>query len=541
MRRLACSVAMVSLILPLTAPPPVLAQRSKSLPALVHSARDDLFLALERGDISEGTYALERFRSLGRPERVRARYGRITAADPRSATLLLRDVSLRLDDLSGQDRAEAEAVLARPTDGGGDLAGDGYATASEATCSTNLCFHWVETTADAPPPADGDSDSIPDWVETTMSTFEQVWQKEVVELGYRAPKSDLSSENHGPDGRLDVYLAQLGDEGLFGYCASDDPNADPDTTYPFYDVSGYCVVDNDFVGFPRGPLASLQVTAAHEFFHAVQYAYDFFDDAWLLEGTAAWIEDEVFDAVNDNYQYLANSPLRQSRIPLDFAFGPFQYGSWIFWRFLTEALGPTVVRDVWNRADGSQGGPDMYSLQATTAVLAQRGTPLRDTFADFGVANFLPGDSYEEGKAYPKANKKRPRPISLRLSGGEEKTRTIRLHHLTHDYVVFRPAKGLSGSLAIDLNLPPLSHGSEATLIIRFASGRIRLKSFTGNAQGDQALRVPFGGEVRDVVLVLTNASNRFRSCFQQATPLSCSGIPVDDGQDFRLSARVIQ
>ena len=51
------------------------------------------------------------------------------------------------------------------------------------------------------------------------------------------------------------------------------------------------------------------MTAAHEFFHAVQFAYNAFQDSWLLESTAAWVEDEAFDSVNDNYQYLRSSAL----------------------------------------------------------------------------------------------------------------------------------------------------------------------------------------------------------------------------------------
>ena len=64
-------------------------------------------------------------------------------------------------------------------------------------------------------------------------------------------------------------------------------------------MSAYCVVDNDyspaeFPGVVNG-LPALQVTAAHEFFHAVQFAYNAFQDSWLLESTAAWVEDEAFD------------------------------------------------------------------------------------------------------------------------------------------------------------------------------------------------------------------------------------------------------
>jgi hypothetical protein len=37
----------------------------------------------------------------------------------------------------------------------------------------------------------------------------------------------------------------------------------------------------------------LKVTAAHEFFHAVQFAYDIGEDGWLMESTATWMEEHV--------------------------------------------------------------------------------------------------------------------------------------------------------------------------------------------------------------------------------------------------------
>ena len=53
---------------------------------------------------------------------------------------------------------------------------------------------------------------------------------------------------------------------------------------------------------------SLKVTAAHEFFHAIQFAYDVDEDLWFMEGSATWVEDEVYDSINDNYQFLAVQP-----------------------------------------------------------------------------------------------------------------------------------------------------------------------------------------------------------------------------------------
>ena len=118
---------------------------------------------------------------------------------------------------------------------------------------------------------------------------------------------------------LDVYLADVGALGLSGYVATDDPHADDDS-YQYRDYSAYVVVDNDFsvaqLGASGGS-GGLRATAAHEFFHAVQFAYDSSEDAWLTEGTAVWMEDQVADDVNANRRWLRSSPLVHPWVPVD--------------------------------------------------------------------------------------------------------------------------------------------------------------------------------------------------------------------------------
>ena len=198
---------------------------SGRVPALTPAAPDGLTRALAAGELSEAQYALERARALFRLDAVRARYGTVRAPGPRDATLVLRDLVVRLHLLSPAERAAARRLLARPTDNP-DPDGTTYAAAEAAPyCTTNGCIHYVATTTDAPDPVDANANGLPDYVEAVGAEFEVVWAKEVVAYGYRPPKSDLNSTNHGPDGRIDVYIADIGDDRLYGYCTTDDPNA----------------------------------------------------------------------------------------------------------------------------------------------------------------------------------------------------------------------------------------------------------------------------------------------------------------------------
>ena len=363
--------------------------------------------------------------------------------------------------------------------------------------------------------------------------FEQVWAKEIDGLGYRPPLSDLDTVENGGDARLDVYLADVAAQGFFGWCTSDDP-----ALVTSRRVSAFCVIDDDFANpnlNAASPLAALQATAAHEFFHAVQFGYDWLEDLWLVEGTATWMEDEVFDGNNDNLRYLGSgSPLRRPGVPLDLGRGGHEYGAWIFWRYLSERFGAGIVKDVWKRAaEREQSNP--YSLAATERELRSRGRSFTRVFAGFGVANRLPASRYREGASYP--GRPRSRATALGWSRPATGTRAVVLRHLSNRTVAFRPAGG-SRFLRVSV-AASRDRGSAATLIVRHGSGRVsvrrvRIRNGAGGAT------VPFAaGAVRSVELVLTNADTDFR-CWL-GTALSCSGEARDDRLRFAYEAQVLR
>jgi hypothetical protein len=523
---------------------------AKPAPAVVDVGRDALARALERGRIDEATYALERARSLFDLAGVRARYGAdVRRPDPRAATLVLRDLVLRLRDLTAAERAEARSILARPTDGAADPQKDGYSVSEEPPfCSTNGCVHYVASTPDAPDLTDTDpADGIPDYVETASAVLEEVWATEVTELGYRRPKSDLTSANNGGDGRIDVYLANLGDEGLYGYCTTDDPNAiDPNSTYRYYDFSAYCVVDNDYAEFPApsNGIRGLKVTMAHELFHAVQFAYDAAEDAWFMESTATWMEDEAYDRINDNRQYLPYGPLGRPRVSLDLNRGYAVYGAWIWPRFLVETGEDVdIIRRVWRKAAAAPGDRDMYSLQAYAAVIAALGARFRWAFADFGMYNAAPAALYEEGRSYPTP----PDDERIRITswnGGAAGSEL--LDHLTNAYVRLTPGGGVSSTarLAVSLDGPPRRTGTEASVVVFFTGGRVRFVPLPVNRRGDTSTVVPFkAGRIARVEVVMTNASmRRDGGCWRDPRRrYACWAYPRDDDLRFRYAVTLIQ
>ncbi len=438
-------------------------------------------------------------------------------------------------------------VRFRPTDGGQDPQGSGYSVPSRHVCGPHLCVHWVSSTDDAPPLSDANGNGLPDQVDRTLSTFEAAWAFEIGKLGFRPPMSDAASRNHGPDGRLDIYLADIGRVDLDGYVATDDPHSS-DNNYAYRNYSAYIVVDDDFSTSQLGSTGGfdgLRVTAAHELFHAVQYAYDAGEDGWLMEGTAAWMEDQFADDVNTDRAWLRQSPLTQPWIPVDSSEGLHEYGAWIFWRYLSESMGSgtsdtSIIRRIWELAADRPGAPNLFSARAVEVALHDRGRGFGGVLAAFGSWNVAPAAFYREGVAYPRA----PIVRSFRLDGHHAVTgwSTIRLNHLATAAVSFAPAidAPMHSWLRVMIDAPPSGDGSGARVMIEQRSGVIREIAVTLDRRGDADLRLPFGRQgVSRIVVVMANASTNF-DCWTGAG-YSCNGRSHADQAPFSYVASLIR
>lgn len=464
------------------------------------------------------------------PDDIINRAGRLLTGSPDQTerrfdlTLTMRDLFMARDRLGFFDSVRADVLLARPTDGLQDPAGDGYRGDADRVCGKRLCVHYAERGSDAPRSGA--------WVTRTLHVLADVWSFEIDDLGLRRPPSD---HGRGGDKRFDVYLADLGSRGLFGYCT-------PEARVPGeqFAASGYCVLDNDFARSQYGarPRSSLRVTAAHEFFHAIQFGYDFREDPWLLESTATWMEDQFADGSNDNRRYLKYGSVRRPGQPIDLFSNTryAQYGNWAFWEFLSERFGPGIVRDVWDLVDARGGAPDDYSVEALRAVLASRGG-LPDVLAAFEAASLDPGDHYDEGGHWPRARVSR----TLRLGPDDRSSRTLQVDHLAADNLQIVPgadAAARGTRLVVTVDGPDRAASPAVSLEIRRSSGRVERRTVELDRRGRGRAVVAFGARRTDgVVVTAVNASTRYR-CYRD-TSFACSGKPLDQGRGFRITAAV--
>src|SRR4051794_4296789 len=197
------------------------------------------------------------------------------AGHGRELTPLLKDLAVKLPALTGADRRLAQRLLARPTLGETASNEDGYSVGehSPPLCTAHFCIHWVDTTADAPPSFG--------YVQTMSQVFEQVYDVENNQLGWRPPASDGARGCPGsaPDcmNKTDVYIKNVGGQGVYGYSAPDPGQGQTLSQH------AYLVMDNDYSAaeFPKyggNPVEPMEVTAAHEYNHVLQFAYDVAQD-----------------------------------------------------------------------------------------------------------------------------------------------------------------------------------------------------------------------------------------------------------------------
>jgi hypothetical protein len=156
-------------------------------------------------------------------------------------------------------------------------------------------------------------------------------------------------------------------------------------------------------------LQALQVTAAHEYNHILQLAYDAWQDKWMKEGTAVWMEDKVYDDVNDYAQYL--EPWSESsRQPLTDGGFPKPYGDALFNRFLEQTYHPDVIRRAWEvSAETGSFAPGAYNR-----ALRERGESFFRAFTSFAAHTAewrATSGPFEEGETFPDMLRALGRPL----------------------------------------------------------------------------------------------------------------------------------
>jgi hypothetical protein len=364
-------------------------------------------------------------------------------------------------------------------------------------CGPNFCVHWVAEGIDAPDLADSNADGVPDFVQRVLQIAEHVHTVENDELGWREPKSD--GELGGGHGKTDIYLSQIGGE-LFGYAAPDPGQASKEHQIPRR-LHGYLVLDNDYSAFefPKTtPTHDLEVTLAHEYNHILQFGYDAFQDPWFAESTATWMEDQVYNGINDYLRYVRRwvrryeTPLTTSSIK--------EYGSAIWNQWLEHRYGGAIVRRAW--AGAIHARPGGFSVAAYEEAIRVAGhSDLPHDFARFAtdVAEWRTGEGFRESSLYPDM----PRQGALPLDGH---TLTRLLNHTTFTLLRVRAPGGRAAVVHVTA---PQGTATGLALVGRIGSekkGHTVSRFNFSRGGGGLTVRLPDPGRFKRVTAVVVNA-----------------------------------
>ncbi|NOY65378.1 MAG: hypothetical protein GXO97_08300 [Nitrospirae bacterium] len=413
---------------------------------------------------------------------------------------------------------ENEFILYRPTDTNDpDYYGDDITVLTYDSPGGHFKIHYTEDNknGDAVYGYDGDPSTIPQYVTNLATYLDNAWDQIITTMGYTPPPDDGTL---GGDGRLDVYLLDL---GAYGY-----------TAYESGTSTVYIVIENDFTGFPENldtdqRMGSLKVTAAHEFFHTSHFQYTT-DTAnlWWMEATSTWMEDVIYPSVkdylnytgfkyddaNDNGQWdsgetyykidgvtVAGTTGRPSRwfdqpeYSLDSLSGTHEYGTTIWAKYLSETYGNSIIKSIWDDI----GGGDI-ALTAISNVLTAQGTTLADVFRAFQVANY--NRDYVDGNYYPII-----RHEATYTSYPQNITGT--LDHLSSHFYAFKPD---SSSSSLKLTFNGMNSGNLAVrLILKRSSGGEDIQDVTLDSASVSKTIDNFGtaSTYSRVVMIIMNKS----------------------------------
>jgi hypothetical protein len=259
-------------------------------------------------------------------------------------------------------------------------------------------IHYTLTGADAVSPVDSDGNGVPDYIDEAAKSLEYAYHVEVDSLKFNPPPAD---DADGPE--WDLYIENI--SGSYGWTNIDRlVSMDPDV------YTSYITLDNDYTQTQTKGLNGLKVSIAHEFFHMIQLGYNartgstggYFADQFLMEASSTWMEDVVYDGINDYYNYL-DGFFEQNDIRFDTLDGWREYGLCLWFHFLVKHLDSIdFVRRVWNEI------LSFPAVEANDHALQQYyGTTFSDELGLFYAWNYRTGsradslDTYPEGGAYP--------------------------------------------------------------------------------------------------------------------------------------------
>ena len=289
------------------------------------------------------------------------------------------------------------SALRPDTPGGNELPpryGSGDKVESIVSPGGAFRIHFTRSGAHAVSSVDIDNDQVPDYVELVAKTYDAVHQTFHQTLGFAVPPNDSAvADGNGGDERFDVYLLDFGGSSDGAYrrekCGTGG-------------CAGYMVMENDFKGYAYPTiLEAVSVLSSHEYFHAIQAAYQHQSSTVLSEGSAVWATERYAPDTNDLERFARQYLDRTDRSLATDPIGPvqgFAYGSSLWFWFLSERFGDQTILSLWKELGSSGQSPWTKVLDAVLARDAK--TSFAAAFIEFQQWNARTAKRADPTKSY---------------------------------------------------------------------------------------------------------------------------------------------
>ncbi len=257
---------------------------------------------------------------------------------------------------------------------------------------SHFSIHYDTIGTEAVPADDIDINGIPDYVERIGLYADSSYRHYHNTLDYIPPPK----ESEDP---YTIYLVRIAAYG------ATIPRIPGDSSWN--DYTSRIEIHCDFAGPSFGPnddpegrvIGDQKVTCAHEYYHAVQLAYDFnYNNLWWMECTSTYFEDVLFPEVNDNYNYLSSF----FNYPDTFLTAPtfHVYSTFIWASFLVEKFGLDMLKSSWEYLRYYDVIP---SIDSALNLYEQK---IKSVFSEFTLWNYYTSDRadplyHTDGAYYP--------------------------------------------------------------------------------------------------------------------------------------------
>lgn len=294
-------------------------------------------------------------------------------------------LELKNSELTPKQKLRLNKISERPTN-----------QFSYSTPSSKFTVHYDTSGEKAVSLEDSDNSGIPDYVETMLEIFDSVYRFEIDTLGYTAPPISITLGS----GKYDIYIENF-NGGVFAYTDSDEGNQ----------FNSYIRMDNNYSenSYLTKGIEAVKVTAAHEFLHMVQFGLlggsVLNNEIPFAEMSAVWMEDLMFDEINDYYNYLGAF----FKSPETFLFsgaGSYRFGASVWCHFLEEKFGKNIIRDIWNGVTATKRNYHFTEELLTNSY----NTDFENAFNEFVIWTYFTGSRtvennyFDEAEFYPETS-----------------------------------------------------------------------------------------------------------------------------------------